>query len=143
MKRNSYSQFTVTSGMPKPELLPGVTADRCPPSTLFGEARLEIRKAKRNAFLRDALQLGLVASVNYLFFHWPASRLPFADRAQSEILLAAITAAVVTSIWLTRMLPRWSARRTAATWSRQEQEQFKRLATPGASRRIVEGLRRR
>ena len=129
--------------MPKPELLPGVAPDRCPPSAVCGDLRREIRKAKAKAFVRDAVQLGLLGAVNYLFFRWPASRLPFADRSESEILLAAITAAVVTSVWLTRALPRWTAKRTAATWSRQEQEHFKRLGTHGASRRIVAGLLRR
>lgn len=124
--------------MPKPELLPGVSSDRCPPATLCN-ARREITVARRKAAVRDAIQIVLLLAVNYLFLHYPSTRLPFADRLESQMLLAGMTAAVFTSVWLSRVLPRWNARRTAETWSRREQEQFRRSETLAAARRTSAG----
>lgn len=128
--------------MPKTELLPGVSSDRCPPATVCNPRR-EIAVARRKAALRDSIQIVLLLAVNYLFIHYPSTRLPFADRLESQMLLAGITAAVMTSVWLSRMLPRWSARRTAETWSRREQEQFKRSETLAGARRTSAGSRPR
>lgn len=131
---NSYSHFRVNPDMPKIDLLPGVSSDRCLPAAVC-DTRREVRNARRRAFWRDAIQVTLLLAVNYLFVHYPSTRLPFLERNESELLLAAVSAVVLTSFWLTRMLPRWSARRTAETWSRREQEQFRRSATLVGARR--------
>lgn len=107
------------------ELLPGVTTAACPPDVVCDAFR-EVRKARRRALVRDAVQVTLIAAVDYLFMHWPESRLPFADRELSLAVLRALNGIIVADIWLTRALPRWSARRIAATWCRSEQAKFQR-----------------
>ena len=109
--------------MSMPELLPGVTSDRCPPSVVC-DAHAAIRNARRRAFVRDAMLIVLVAAVDYLFFHWPESRMPFTDRAGSLVLLRWLNVLVIADLWLMRALPKWWARRIATTWSRTERERF-------------------
>lgn len=106
-------------------LLPGVTNDSCPPAVVC-DAREAMRKARRRALWRDAVQLALLVAVDVLFIRWPESRLPFTGRSQSLTLLAGMNAAIGAHVWLVRMLPRWRARLVAATWSRSERERFRR-----------------
>ena len=112
--------------MPNRELLPGVTVTSCPPDVVC-DAFEEVRKARRRALVRDGLQITLIAAVDYLFAHWADSRLPFADRTASLAILRALNALIIADIWLTRALPRWSARRIASTWCRSERARFQRL----------------
>jgi len=110
--------------MPKHELLPGVTTAECPPRVTC-DAHAAIRKARRGAIARDALQVVLIVAIDYLFVHWPDSRMPFLDRGQSLMFLRCVNAVVITDVWLSRALPKWSAKRIAATWSRRERERFR------------------
>ncbi len=110
--------------MPKPELLPGVKTATCPPPIVC-DAHAAIRRARRGAIARDVSQIVLIAAVDYLFVHWPDSRMPFLDRAQSLTFLRGINALVVADLWLSRALPKWWAKRIAETWSRRERERFK------------------
>ncbi len=114
--------------MPTRELLPGVTTVSCPPAVVC-DAHKEIRSARRRAFARDAIQIVLLASVDYLFVHWPESRLPFLDRGQSLAMLRAGNALLLADLWLARALPKWNARRIAATWCRSEQAKFENRLT--------------
>lgn len=110
--------------MPKHELLPGVTTAACPPDVVC-DARGTIRSARRRAVMRDAAQIALLVAVDYLFVRWPEARMPFLDRNQSLTLLELTNAAVAAHLWCARVLmPRWSAKRIAATWSRAEQKRF-------------------
>jgi len=111
--------------MPTHELLPGVLTDSCPPA-IRCDAHAAMRKARRRALWRDAVQLVLLIGVDWLFLRWPESRLPFAGREQSLMLLLGVNAAIGTHLWLVRALPRWTARRVAATWCRREREKFQR-----------------
>ena len=123
--RNSYSQFAVpTSAMPKPQLLPGVTTSECPPRIVC-DAHSAIRRARRLAYLREGLQVVLLVAVDYLFVHWPESRVPFLDRADSLTFLCGINALIVADLWLSRAMPRWQAKRIASTWCRSEREKFR------------------
>lgn len=110
--------------MPTRELLPGVTTDSCPPRVVC-DAKHAIRKARRRAYLRDAVQIALLLSVDYLFVYWPESRMPFLDRQGSLALLQGVNVIAVADLWLTRALPKWWAKRIAGTWSRTEREKFK------------------
>ena len=110
--------------MPARELLPGVTTDSCPPRVIF-DAHAAIRRARRRAVLRDATEITLLLAVDYLFIHWPESRMPFMERGTSLAFLRAVNFVAVADLWLTRALPKWSARRIAGTWSRRERERFK------------------
>jgi hypothetical protein len=83
-----------------------------------------MRKARRRALWRDAVQVALLLAVDALFIRWPESRLPFTSRAQSLTLLAVMNAAIGVHVWLVRTLPRWRARLVAATWSRSERDKF-------------------
>ena len=111
--------------MPRRELLPGVTADSCPPSVVC-DAHAAIRKARRRAIARDVAQIVLLAAVDYLFLRWPESHVPYMDRAHSLVALQAINLVIVADVWLTRALPMWTARRIASTWCRSEREKFQR-----------------
>jgi len=111
--------------MPKQKLLPGVTTDSCPPA-IHCDAHREIRKARRRAFARDAMQLLLLGAVDYLFLRWPESRIPLMSRTTSLAFLQATNGAILVHIWMARHMPRWWARRIAATWCRSEQERFAR-----------------
>jgi hypothetical protein len=110
--------------MPTRELLPGVTADSCPPRVVC-DAHTAIRKARRRAMLRDAVQIALLLAVDYLFIHWPDSRMPFLEREASLVFLRGVNVIAVADLWLTRALPKWWAKRIAETWSRAEREKFK------------------
>ena len=112
--------------MPKPELLPGVTTSACPPAVVC-DAKGAIRRARRRAFLRDAGQIGLLLAVDYLFFHWPESRIPMLGRDTSLRIIELTNAAVAVHLWWTRVLsPKLTARRMMLTWSRAEQKKFTR-----------------
>lgn len=111
--------------MPKDELLPGVSTSSCPPRVVC-DAHKAIRRARRRAWLRDGLQLSLLIAVDYLFVHWSESRMPFLDRATSMAALRGMNFAIVGHLCLMRALPKWWARRVAATWSRSEREKFLR-----------------
>ena len=109
--------------MPTRTLLPGVTDDSCPPLVVC-DARGAWRKARRRALLRDGTQIVLLVAVDWLFAHWPESRLPFADRGLSLTMLRGVNAGIAAHLWLSRALPRWRARLVATTWSRSEREKF-------------------
>jgi TRAP-type uncharacterized transport system fused permease subunit len=111
--------------MPTTDLLPGVTADSCPPAVVVCDARAAIRSARRRAMLRDATQVTLLLAVDYLFIYWPESRFPFLDRGTSMTFLRSINIVAVADLWLTRALPKWWARRIASTWSRRERERVR------------------
>ncbi|HEX8172056.1 MAG TPA: hypothetical protein VF824_16075 [Thermoanaerobaculia bacterium] len=105
------------------ELLPGVTPDACPPAVVC-DAHREIRGARRRALLRDVLQIVLLAAVDYLFFRWPEARMPFLGRTASLEALIGMNVVIAAHIWLARAMPRWTARRIAATWCRSERQKF-------------------
>ncbi|HEX2061821.1 MAG TPA: hypothetical protein VHK90_13865 [Thermoanaerobaculia bacterium] len=111
--------------MPTRDLLPGVTTDSCPPRVVC-DAHTAIRKARRRVYVKDALQLGLLLAVDYLFVHWPESRLPFLDRGSSLTALQLVNFAIVGDLWLRRAVPKWWARHIAGTWSRGERDRFNR-----------------
>ena len=111
--------------MPKNELLPGVSTSDCPPRVVC-DAHDAIRRARRRAWIRDGVQISLLLAVDYLFVHWPESRMPFLTRHTSLECLRGVNLGIVAHLWLARALPKWSARRIAATWSRPEREKFLR-----------------
>jgi hypothetical protein len=111
--------------MPKNELLPGVSTSSCPPRVVC-DAHDAIKRARRRAWIRDGVQLALLAGVDYLFTHWAESRLPFLDRAASLAMLRGVNFAIIGHVWLAHALPKWTARRIASTWSRPEREKFLR-----------------
>jgi hypothetical protein len=111
--------------MPRNELLPGVSTSSCPPRIVF-DAHEAIKRARRRAWIRDGVQLSLILAVDYLFVHWPESRMPFLDRRVSLAFLRGVNFAMAGHLWLARALPKWSAKRIAATWNRLEREKFLR-----------------
>jgi len=115
--------------MQKRTLLPGVASNHIPPSVVF-QSRKVITRARRRAAFRDVADLLLLAFVDALFMQWPGAHVPTFDREQSLLLLAAINLAMIGVIWLTRVFPRWRARRVAATWC------------PAERRRLVNSLQR-
>ena len=107
--------------MTRKELLPGVTSSECPPSIVC-DSRTSIRRARLRATARDIAQILLLAGVDYLFIEWPGTHLPFMNRHDSVLVVAAVNAATLTWLWMSR----WTARRIAATWSHTERRRFER-----------------
>lgn len=109
--------------MPKDQLLPGVSMTSCPPRVVC-DAHAAIRRARRRVWVRDGVQLVLLLAVDWLFVHWPDSRIPFADRNTSLAFLRGANVMILGHLWLVRAMPKWTAKRIAATWSRSEREKF-------------------
>lgn len=111
--------------MSRKDLLPGVSVSECPPSIVC-DSRASIRRARFRATARDVAQIVLLAGVDYLFMDWPKTHLPFMNRHDSVLVVAAVNAATLTWLWMSRIVPRWTARRIAATWSHAERRRFER-----------------
>jgi hypothetical protein len=109
--------------MPKDQLLPGVSTTSCPPRVVC-DSHAAIRRARRRVWVRDGVQLVLLLAVDWLFVHWPDSRIPFADRNTSLAFLRGANVMILGHLWLVRAMPKWTAKRIAATWSRSEREKF-------------------
>jgi hypothetical protein len=108
------------------ELLPGVTTDSCPPRVLC-DAHDAIKKAKRRALAKAIGQLAILVGVDWLFLRWPEARMPFLGRPDSVMILCGVNALAIADLWLARALPKWTAKRIAATWSRSEREKFQKV----------------
>lgn len=104
-------------------LLPGVRETEVPPRVVFDSRRVIVR-ARRYALLRDTAHLLLVAAVDWMFVRWPSTHVPLLDRHDSLAVLGALNGLLLGYVWVVRMLPRWSARRIAATWCISERSRF-------------------
>jgi hypothetical protein len=109
--------------MTRRDLLPGVTPDPCSPAAV-AEAHRAIRRARIWAAARDAAHIFLLVGVDYFFMYWPSAHIPTLDRGTSVIVVAALNAMVLSHIVLSRMVPRMSAKRIAATWCLRERAIF-------------------
>lgn len=105
------------------DLLPGVRPDACPPRVVV-TTRREIVRARIRATLRDVAQILLLVGVDYFFLQNGSTHIPLMNRTDSFVVLAALNAAVLTQIVLSRVLPKWSARRIASTWCLAERTRF-------------------
>ena len=101
--------------MEKRVLLPGVAGNRIPPPVVF-HSRTVIRRARRRAAFRDIADLLLLGFVDALFVQWPTAHVPALGREGSLLVLALVNLTMFATMWLTRAVPRWKARRVAATW---------------------------
>ncbi len=109
--------------MTRRNLLPGVTADACPPEVVIESCRA-IRRARFRAAARDVAHVLLLGGVDYFFLHWPNAHVPMVDRGASVIVLAALNSIVITHITLSRLVPRLAAKRIATTWCLRERARF-------------------
>lgn len=109
--------------MTRRDLLPGVTSNECPPRVV-ANTRETIIRARRRAVLRDLANVLLLAGVDYVFLNWPSTHIPALSREASVMFLAALNATVGTQMLISRMLPRWTARRIATTWCLRERARF-------------------
>jgi hypothetical protein len=105
------------------DLLPGVSPDGTDPNIVF-ESLPVITSARRRASLRDFLDVLLLAGVDALFIRWSHAHIPLLDRAESLLVLAIANLALIVYVWSVRTLPKWRARRLAATWSDAERNRF-------------------
>jgi hypothetical protein len=110
--------------MPRPKLLPGISHQGCPP-VVHCDPRPAITGARRRALFRDVVQLVLVAAVDSLLIRWPAAHVPMLSRFDSVALVVAVNVVMLGSVWLTRVLPKWSARRIAETWCPAERARLR------------------
>ena len=88
------------------------------------DSRRVILRARRMAVARDVAQLLLLACVDWLFQNWPSTHIPLLGRGDSLVLLGIVNAATLAQVWAARAVPRWRARRIAATWSPRERTRF-------------------
>ena len=109
--------------MARRDLLPGVVDDGCPPVAVFDSQRA-IRRARRNAAIRDAIQLVFLFGVDWMFVRWPNTHVPGLDRGDSVFAVAILNAAIITHVIVSRSFPRWSAKRIARTWTLSERARF-------------------
>lgn len=105
-------------------LLPGVRDAGVPPAVVF-DSRAVVVRARRRALVRDALDLVLLLCVDGLFLGWPRTHVPLLGRADSLLALAALNVVMIGFLWVSRSLPRWRARRVAATWCAAERARIK------------------
>ena len=109
--------------MARRDLLPGVSPEDCPPAVVFDSARA-IRRARRRAAIRDAAQLILLAGVDYLFMRWPLAHIPALGRDVTVLVVATLNSLILTHAMISRIFPRWAARRIASTWCTSERTRF-------------------
>jgi hypothetical protein len=105
------------------DLLPGVTSDECPPRVVVNSRDTVIR-ARRVAILRDLANVCILAGVDYVFLSWPSTHIPTLDRDASMLFVAALNGVVVAHIAMSRLAPRWAAKRIATTWNLRERSRF-------------------
>lgn len=104
-------------------LLPGVTAEPCPPAVVF-DSRAAVRRARIRAALVDGAQVALVGGVDWLFLHFPHTHIPFVARPHSLAIVAGLNVLIVAYVVLSRTVPRWRAKRVAGTWTPAERARF-------------------
>ena len=109
--------------MERRDLLPGVRPDACPPRVVF-TTRKAISRARIRANLRDAAQILLLAGVDYFFTQWPSTHIPTFDRSETVLIVLALNVLVLSHIALSRVVPKWTARRIASTWCLAERARF-------------------
>ena len=109
--------------MARRDLLPGVVDDSCPPAVVV-DSRRSIRRARFRAIAHDAAQIALLAGLDYAFITHPTAHLPMTDRPSTAVVLAAFNSLVLTQICMSRLFPRWSAKRIATTWCLAERTRF-------------------
>ncbi|MGH9419147.1 MAG: hypothetical protein ACRD3J_04175 [Thermoanaerobaculia bacterium] len=104
-------------------LLPGVSDAGAPPP-VNTDSRAVVARARLRAIVRDVIDLLLLVCVDGLFLRWPLAHVPLLDRHDSLLVLVVLNALLLVYLWLTRSLPRWTARRVATTWSLAERARF-------------------
>ena len=104
-------------------MLPGVTSEECPPRVVTNSADV-VSTARRRAVLRDLANVILLAGVDYVFLNWPSTHIPSLDRDGSLLFFAALNGVVVTHMVMSRLTPKWAARRIASTWCLRERSRF-------------------
>ncbi len=105
-------------------LLPGVSDAGAPPPVV-SDSRAVVAKSRRRAIVRDVIDLVLLVSVDWLFVHFPLAHVPFVDRHNSLLILVGLNIVLLGYLWLSREIPRWRARRVAATWGQSERTRFR------------------
>lgn len=110
----------VSSGVSQSEILPGVAPRQPIPANRDAAAATIVRKARRQALLRDSVDASILAVVDLFFIRWPQAHIPFFDRGETMIVLALIHALIITGWVVSRRFPAWRARRIARTWAPRE-----------------------
>ncbi|HVR41902.1 MAG TPA: hypothetical protein VMS56_00540 [Thermoanaerobaculia bacterium] len=111
-----------------PELLPGVEGPRRRPAVEAADLRFDIESMRRRHAVEDLLDCALIVVIDLVFLLWAEARLPLLDRDGTLVILLAANALIVAGYVKTRLIPRWRARRIAATWSVEERSRFRQAA---------------
>ncbi|HEU5162526.1 MAG TPA: hypothetical protein VFV54_05235 [Thermoanaerobaculia bacterium] len=109
--------------MPESNLIPGVEGPR---HSAVNARQLEIerQRARRRESVEELLDCAVLIVVNLVFLLWSEAKVPFLDRDTTMIVLLLANLFTIGSYVRSRVLPRWKARRIAATWSAAERERF-------------------
>ena len=111
------------------EFLPGVTPperdlDPGEPSR-HANAGAEVLSARRAATFRDVFDSAILFALDLVVVTWPEARIPLMSRRDSIGALILFHVLFLGYCLLSRKLPRWRARRIAATWSPAERSRFR------------------
>jgi hypothetical protein len=92
------------------------------------DSRVVVARARRRAIVRDVIDFLLLVCVDGLFLRWPMAHVPFLNRYDSLLILMGLNTMLIGYVWLARAMPRWMARRVAATWCLAERSRFAQRA---------------
>lgn len=109
--------------MPDFDLIPGVEGPRHA-AVNARQLEMERQRARRRESIEELLDCAVLIVVNLVFLLWSEAKVPFLDRDTTLVLLLLANLFTIGSYVRTRVLPRWQARRIAATWSAAERERF-------------------
>jgi hypothetical protein len=89
-----------------------------------------VRKARRDALLRDSFDALILAAMDVFFVLWPDAHIPLFDRGETMVVLALIHAIIIGGWIISRRFPAWRARLIARTWRDSERVRLVRNEAP-------------
>src|SRR5688572_11034469 len=106
------------------DLLPGVEGPSDRRRVSASAVRQSLESSRRKAAVEEILDCAVLIVLNLLFILWSRAQLPFVGRDGTMLVLLASNALLVGGYFRSRILPRITARRIAATWSPEERQRF-------------------
>lgn len=107
------------------QLLPGVRGQELQNFNATRNFASEIARARVQANRRDLVDVLLLLLVDLLFVSWEQATVPFLSRDVTVSLLLLLHVGIALSVFRTRILPSFTARRIASTWSSVERQRIR------------------
>ena len=106
------------------DLLPGASGPKTTPPRSNYKPHEQLRQARRAASIHDTIDTVIFVAVDAMFLLWPRAHIPFFSR-RASLLILLVANILLISFWVrTRLVPRWRAKRIAATWTDEERTRF-------------------